>query len=133
MFISLPGTRDCWQVHCHCTKGVLLTWIFFFLVLQNKTQRLNGTVSLWRVACLGALSSPSLCYVTRNPKTINRCGWYSPHAPLTVFLSPLPSTFFFCFYSRFYSETLNNEYIECRILHFLIMECCRYLVFFVVI
>ena len=32
-----------------------------------------------------------------------------------------------------YSETLNNEYIErihqCRILHFLIIECCRYLVF----
>ena len=32
-----------------------------------------------------------------------------------------------------YSETRNNdtskEFIKCRILHFLIMECCRYLVF----
>ena len=35
-----------------------------------------------------------------------------------------------CFTS--YSETLNNtskEFIKCRILHFLIMECCRYLIF----
>ena len=31
-----------------------------------------------------------------------------------------------------YSETLNNtskEFIRCRILHFLIMECCRYFIF----
>ena len=30
-----------------------------------------------------------------------------------------------------YSETLNTskEFIKCRILHFLTMECCRYLVF----
>ena len=39
----------------------------------------------------------------------------------------------FSFYLNIYSETLNKKYIErihqCRILHFLIMECCRYLLF----
>ena len=55
--------------------------------------------------------------------------------PYAVFYNQYTYSVFCIMYLNcvFYSETLNNntskEFIKCRILHFLILECCRYLVF----